>query len=315
MEYTSFGGGSPASAGESGGPYRNNKLFSTWYDGVMDIMKDKKYQPIFNMATRIKVGNEFIDKAGANLRKFMSDMLDGDDFYKSGKDGQGAQAKFLDKYFGYKDDKDLDKKTFYEGSAEKDTISNLSDQIKETQVRWVDEPKKYTTAGDLEGTFFAAITKEGEASFFYVEKSEGDSDVFVSFSNSWDFCKGWLSSKSIKMSTAEGSEDLLSKNWEKYSRTGKEYQIYGAKLNIKKFIDSDGKPVPGRKKVNVITKKDNKIESVSPPEWSWTGVYTLVELKEGTIGGEEKRFKIKGKKAFGEQLNLLQGINQTGLTS
>jgi hypothetical protein len=38
----------------------------------------------------------------------MRDMLDGDEFFKNGKSEQGAQAKFLDKYFGYKGDEKLD---------------------------------------------------------------------------------------------------------------------------------------------------------------------------------------------------------------
>ena len=79
MEYTTFGGGDPSTAGKSGGPYRNNAIFNQWEDTVLDIQREKKYQPIFNIGTKLKVGDDLIEKAGANLRKFMTDMLDGDE--------------------------------------------------------------------------------------------------------------------------------------------------------------------------------------------------------------------------------------------
>ena len=47
------------------------------------------------------------EKAGANLRKFMTDLLDGDSLYGDGgkgAEGKGAQAKLFDKYFGSPDD-------------------------------------------------------------------------------------------------------------------------------------------------------------------------------------------------------------------
>jgi hypothetical protein len=51
------------------------------------------------------MGDDYIETV---LTKFMRDMLDGDEFFKNGKSEQGAQAKFLDKYFGYKGDEKLD---------------------------------------------------------------------------------------------------------------------------------------------------------------------------------------------------------------
>jgi hypothetical protein len=53
------------------------------------------------------MGDDYIEKAGAYLAKFMRDMLDGDEFFKMVKVNK-VQAKFLDKYFGYKGDEKLD---------------------------------------------------------------------------------------------------------------------------------------------------------------------------------------------------------------
>jgi len=95
-EYTSFGGGG------NKGPFRNNKIFDTWENAVLDIMKNRKYQFIFDKKTKLRVGDEIRPNGGASLRKFMTDMMDGDALYKDGT-MQGAQAKLLDKYFGAPD--------------------------------------------------------------------------------------------------------------------------------------------------------------------------------------------------------------------
>ncbi len=99
-EYTSFG---------DKGPYRNDKIFDVWENAVLDLMKDRKYEFIFDPKTNLRVGNEIRPNGGANLRKFMTDMLDGDSLYKSksgyGDSGRGKQAELLDEYFGKPDEK------------------------------------------------------------------------------------------------------------------------------------------------------------------------------------------------------------------
>jgi hypothetical protein len=95
-EYTSLDG--------EKGPYRNNKIFDTWENAVLDLMKNRKYQYIFDKDTVLRVGDEMRPNGGANLRKFMTDMLDGESLYKSKSGfsdaGRGKQADLLDKYFG-----------------------------------------------------------------------------------------------------------------------------------------------------------------------------------------------------------------------
>jgi hypothetical protein len=110
-EYTSFGSGS--NEGDSGrnGPYRNNKLFDAWEEGVNDIRKNRKYQVFFTKNAKLrlptvpnpnpaKAGDwEIKDDAGIKFNKFINDLLDGETLYKSGTD-RGKVATFVDSYFG-----------------------------------------------------------------------------------------------------------------------------------------------------------------------------------------------------------------------
>ena len=99
-EYTAFGSGSTPNA-ISNGPYRNKKTFNLWEDAVLDIMADRKYQPIFNPETEVIVGDKVKKGAGVALRKMMTDLLDGDNLYKGdSKDSGSTQKKMLDRYFG-----------------------------------------------------------------------------------------------------------------------------------------------------------------------------------------------------------------------
>ena len=98
MEYDSFGG--------KDGPYRNKKIFNQWESCVFDVLGNRKYQVIFDKKTMLRVGDELRPECGSALRKFMTDMLDGEKLYSG--TGTGAQAKILDKYFGDSpDDVDL----------------------------------------------------------------------------------------------------------------------------------------------------------------------------------------------------------------
>lgn len=93
-EYTPFNGTSGQS-GISDGPYRNNKIFNVWENAVLDIMKERKYQPIFSKETKIRIGNELVKGAGSTFKKLITNLLDTEKLYNN-----GAQKKFLDEYFG-----------------------------------------------------------------------------------------------------------------------------------------------------------------------------------------------------------------------
>lgn len=104
-EYSWVGDGNAGSPKEpSVGAWRNNALFDKWENEVLDIIKNPKYQVIFNEKTTFKFGKADrrinVDKTkkqggGKTLLKFMNDMLDGERLYK-----KGAQARFIEEYFG-----------------------------------------------------------------------------------------------------------------------------------------------------------------------------------------------------------------------
>jgi hypothetical protein len=243
MEYTCFGNGSPKNAGEGGGPYRNNRLFDTWESNVLDILKDKQYQKIFNVKTRLKVGDEYIDKAGSNLRKFMTDMLNGDEFYGKvdGKDG-GLQAKFLDKYFGYKDGDDAKNTHFGEESERQNNQSNTPDPM-QVALDTGRNPIAYSSYSDLKGTFFALTVKESGSTikyYFYIQDYR--SDIFyVSFCQSAFYLKEYLiagnTGRSVKLDT---STSLINVTTEKDTYNSP-YLIKATKIKASDLYSKDGK--------------------------------------------------------------------------
>lgn len=102
-EYTAFGGGSGAPSATEHGPYRHKKTFNIWEDAVFDILADTRFSPVFAKETVLDDGGGNVrEGAGVALRQLMTDLLDGDNLYKSsgGGDSAGAQKKAIEKYFG-----------------------------------------------------------------------------------------------------------------------------------------------------------------------------------------------------------------------
>lgn len=141
-EYTSFGGGTDGDSGRNG-PYRNNKLYDAWEEGVNNIRKNRKYQVFFTKNAKLRLPTvpdpnpakadnwEIKDNAGLNFNRFINDILDGEKLYKSGSD-RGKVAVFVDSYFGEGsvtknadgvlntlEQKDLDDASKLEGSKKK----------------------------------------------------------------------------------------------------------------------------------------------------------------------------------------------------
>ena len=202
-EYTSFGGGKPDSAGADGGPYRNNKVFNTWENSVLDIMKDRKYQPLFNKETAILVGGIKKKGVGAALNKFMNDMLDGDTLYQSkgssfsGDKAGGAQKQFLLKYFGEVVGKegevkitDLDSKNLsITGSNDAVNNQKLANQIENITLGLKDFSEK-TTEG-IKGRIFTCKGKEEDKDvILYINTIEFNNGfIEVTYSKSFNHFK------------------------------------------------------------------------------------------------------------------------------
>ena len=123
--------------GWNNGPYRNNAIFNQWDNAVLGIFQ--KYPEIFSKNTKIrlpKVSNpesdadyEIVEKAGENLKKFMTELLDGNKLYK----GDSAQKKFIDDYFGISETITNKEGITYTKDELKDNTEN-ADKIKEVEL-------------------------------------------------------------------------------------------------------------------------------------------------------------------------------------
>ena len=188
-EYTSFG---------DKGPYRNNKIFDAWESAVLDIMKNRKYQFIFDKKTMLKVGNEMRPNGGAALRKFMTDILNGEKLYKDGSSGQGAQAKLLDTYFGQPDEaaqKEIAAGTAFNGDLTENT--GVQERVNESKIEI-----KTTKSSNFKDTVlprsFLIVNAKDEAgkeiqrSFFIQTIDNGM--VYMQYSKTFDIFQGYLDS-------------------------------------------------------------------------------------------------------------------------
>ena len=258
MEYTSFGGNSdPSTAGASGGPYRNNAIFNQWENAVLNIMKSTKYQKLFRAETKLKTeSGKVIEKAGLYLSKFMRDMLDGDTLYK-----QGAQSKFIEKYFGEVPE---GASPYITGSDDGDVNDkNSTDMPDPLNLQFKKDPIKMEKLDEMLGSFFACETKDdkgkGKQIYFYIQ-SVDSGFAYVTYCESFNFFKRYIkeSGQTLKGDNFKGS---LDRSIEVDSKNGEEeYQIRATKIKLVDLIDKDGKFILTGKNFTIkyLTKYSNK---------------------------------------------------------
>ena len=218
--------------------FRNDKIFDVWEFAVQDILKDRKYQFIFDKKTLLKVGDELRPNGGANLRKFMTDMLDGETLYKTksgySEGGRGAQATLLDRYFGTPDETDAaslkkvaESEDYLNGvkvaervmdGAVKIKTTTISDSINANGAKAeFPIPKSYLIVkgtgsdGDLQRTFFVQYIDE---KYVYLQYSK----TIGSFMRYWTGLDG-------KKELVDGA----------YKVNTTETKIYYTKIEVKDF--------------------------------------------------------------------------------
>ena len=323
MEYTSFGGNSdPSTAGAGGGPYRNNAIFNQWENAVLDIMKSTKYQKLFRAETKLKTeSGKVIEKAGLYISKFMRDMLDGDGLYK-----QGAQSKFIEKYFGEVPE---GSETTLPGSDDgKVNDKNSTDMPDPLNLQFKKEPIKMEKLDELSGSFFTCATKDDKGKdkqiYFYVQ-SVDVTFAYVTYCESFNFFKRYIkeSGQTLKGDNFKGSMDSI----EVESNNGEEdYQIKATKIKLDFLIDKDGKFLLTGKNFTVkyLTKySDKKNKPGQAPtsgteEMSIQTCYTLCN-----VDNENKLTRYTLTKNISEKINIIggfpnitktDGINNTSMT-
>lgn len=200
-EYDSFGGSSGSINGWNG-PFRNKKIFNIWENAVMKIIADRKYEFVFSSKTALrmpKVSNpkkdsdfEMREGAGAKLRNYILDMLDGDELYKSGSD-RGAQAKFLEKYFGKIDETKTEPLTITEKEGKEnqemaDKISEAAIKLKFSKGMNIKEMKKgmeFSIVGQIkEGDRMVKVRR-----FFFVHDVFSNGYSYLSLANTFAYHK------------------------------------------------------------------------------------------------------------------------------
>ena len=219
--------------------FRNDKIFDVWEFAVQDIMKDRKYQFIFDKKTVLRVGDELRPNGGANLRKFMTDMLEGETLYKSksgyGEGGRGAQATLLDRYFGTPDEttgenlkKVAESEDAVSGEKMAERVMENAVKIKTTKISdsinangaKAEYPiqKSYLIVkgtgkdGDLQRTFFVQYIDE---KYVYLQYSK----TIGSFIKYWD--------------VLDGKKELVDGDGPNYNKTPS--TIFYTKIDVRDF--------------------------------------------------------------------------------
>lgn len=321
MEYTCFGSGAPSNAGAGGGPYRNNAIFNQWENAVLNIKKDTKYQKIFRSETTLKTEEgKVIPKAGKNLGRFMVDMLDGDQLYKTGG-GDGTQAKFLEKYFGFetKSPEDTHFGTKEEAAKESESNNKISGSIKSISLSFTKDLISIEKYSEMSKTFFVSTIEKEDGKtgqiYFYIQEVDDEYSYLV-YSSTFHFFKRYIkeSGTSLKSSIEKGdlpNSIIISKN----SGT-KEYIMRGFKIKNSDLISKSGEfLISGSRKIKYITRYDglaNKSDSNSKiskedDNFKFKESYSLKKIV--TVDGVSKSSRFKLEKDISNQIKSIGGFN------
>src|SRR5574344_139910 len=320
MEYTSFGGGTPNNAGESGGPYRNNAIFNQFENCVLNIEKDKKYQKIFRNSTVLKTDDDkIIPKAGTNLIKFMNDMLDGETLYRTSNRDKGSQTAFLEKYFGINaDNKDL----AFGGQKEVENNSKISKSIKTTTFK---SNKKINDDGvyknmkpsELIGTFIAAECKlsnksntqyENNKIYMFIQAMDNDYAYVVYCKTFYFFDKYILESGMMVNKNGDNGNIILSSMIDK-----SQYALKATKIPINYLFDkTKGIALNDTYKIAYLTRyNDGKNEyNVESKIYKDDNIDTMSEIRNICVLCYDKEDKSQDKS---EEYNIFKLKNNKAI--
>ena len=319
--YTPFGEGTRMTAGISGGPYRNNMIFNEWESKVQDIIKNTKYQPIFRSETVLKTkdGN-IINDAGKYLLKFMNDMLDGEELYKSKsggyEKGMGKQAEFIQKYFGATEAEIKAAGLTHGGKDEADKIKSNADTMPtDANLQFKKDSIKMGKLDEMLGSFFACETKDDKGKdkqiYFYVQSVDA-THAYVTYCESFIFFKRYIreSGQTLKGDNFKGS---LERSIEVDSKNEDgEYQIRATKIKLENLINKDDGQFLLKGKsftIKYLTKYSNKkntpsqTPSTGTEEMSIQTCYTLCNIDE-----ENKLTRYKLTKNISENIKNIGGF-------
>lgn len=324
-EYTSFGSGS--SGGELNayaGPFRHNKTYNMWENAVLDIMRDREFQPIFDKDTKLRVGNKMKEGAGTILRRFMTDIMDGETLYKSkedfGKGSGGAQKVLLEKYFGEVPDdiKETDlafsPNEIKENTELQSKIKTASVEFKNAKSGVIDDAKK------LRGMIFklnVEMTKptdykeedkdknkeiDTNKRYFYIQEAEGDMFYLVfsrRFGNFAKYVANDYMNRETKRTVSFNPSSLM-------TESQSDIYLTKIKLNDLRKMMTDGSKVKllgqlqgSTNKIEIGEQKTKSFEILYTSEDDTDKFYNLEKLEfDGTKGFKTSELKTHAPQTF-----------------
>jgi hypothetical protein len=293
-EYTNIGsgeGGSPSSPGS--GPWRNNLLFNKWENAVLDIIKNSKYQVLFNEDTVIKIGNadprfnisKTKDEVGSLSKKkqgggktlltFINAMLDGSRLYK-----EGAQSKFIEEYFNV----EIPSESLgWKGDTKKNS------QVAEKAVKDIGKKvylfKEVKSIGsNFTRTFYSLKTVDKK--YYFIILDDDDDFIYVKYSDTFYSFNKYASGLA---KIDKGSMDSINLR-ERKDTDQTLYPVFYARIAKGKFPIKGGNEIE-LKSINLLKYNDNK--STNPEIVK----ISRIEKVYGLVDDENKLFKLPGDKS------------------
>lgn len=189
-KYTNLGGSNGTPSNPGYGPWRNDKMFSKFESGVMDIIKDENYKKIFHKDTPMIMGDGTKKKGGGKiLFEFINKMLSGDRYYKD-----DIQRNLLNDYFGITPKKsEID-----ETEKGKLSSSQLAKKVKEKPILefkkisdfLIKQGSVYVIESNNLHYYLLGVYKRGDYTYFKMSRSF--KDFYSYFSKDYNIKKGEL---------------------------------------------------------------------------------------------------------------------------
>lgn len=262
------------------GPWRVKSIWNKWEEAVLNIIKDSKYQVLFNEDTIVKVGkadpriNVSVKKdkdgnavgtkkqgGGKTLLTFINSMLDGSDLYKN-----GAQSAFIKEYFDVEvDDNRLGSPGKTKGG---DSIPDLVDPNKEKKKKKYSFKILEKIDPKSTRTFYTLLTSSGQKYYFMVMKEEGDY-IYVKYSKTFYHFNQCLNKIAV---VDKGELDSIEER--KQDKDQVLYPVSYARINKGEFKVGD------MKFISINISKYNKDETVKPSVLDIKGISKIYGLSD-----------------------------------
>ena len=310
-EYEYMGGEATPHGYQVGGkgPWRNKALFEKWESAVMDIIKDSKYQVLFNQDTVIKVGSADarfnVEKGdegyakkqggGKTLLTFINALLDGSKMYKG-----GAQSAFIKEYFDVEVKDDSLGYTLKGKNDNKRNSKVAEDSVKDTgKKKYSFKPVK-DVSPEFTKSFYAL--KAGDKKYYMYLTGADENYVYVKYSESFFPIDKFVSGIA---DISKGDMDTIQERERRKSDNSK-FETYYGRILKKKFPIAPGSEIDlrflnlqnyeladNKDEVKSETGKLGKIDKVYAVLKEDGKLFILPEDKAKSVSSKDDKYKEK----------------------